>query len=447
MSSTTESRDWFEQLLARTPGDSETRPLAQARQEARRAVQELPIPGRRQEAWRYSSVGEVLAQHYAPAEPDLDLGLTSEVNDWLLPTTDTYRLLFINGHFAPALSNVEALPEGVTLGSLRSALHLDPSSLTIWFGQTANHRRDIFTALNTALMNDGLFIHLRRDVALERPIEVMHLNLAPERPLLIQPRNLVVLEAGSRAQLVERFRSIGESVYFHNGVSELLLEPGAELDHTRLQEESPQAYHLHESFLAQGADSRYRHRSVSLGGKWSRHDLQVRFQAEGADCETSGLGLVGDRQLMDLHLDVLHDTPRNASRHIYKAIAHGDGKAVFDGRILVAKDAQKTDAHLNNSNLLLSRRAEVDTKPQLEIYADDVQCSHGTSVGQLDPQQLFYLRSRGIDRDKAMKMLCVGFADEVLSAIGDEPVRHHAEQRMHAILDRVLDDKSEQSHA
>jgi Fe-S cluster assembly protein SufD len=448
MSSATESRLWFEQLLQQAEGDSDAPgTLAQARQQARQAVHELPIPGRRQEAWRYTSVGEVLAQQFAPASPDLDLELTAEVNDWLLPQTETYRLLFINGHFAPALSNGANLPEGVTLGSLRTALHLDPQTLTIWFGQTANHSQHIFTALNTALMNDGLFIHLRRDVALDRPIEVMHLNLAPEQPLLIQPRNLIVLEAGAKAELIERYRSCGESVYFHNGVSELLLEQGAELAHTRLQEESRQAYHLHESFLAQGADSRYRHNSVSLGGKWSRHDLQARFQAQGADCETHGLYLVGDRQLADQHLDILHNKPRNASRHTYKGIAYGNGKAVFDGRILVDRDAQKTDAHLNNKNLLLSRRAEVDTKPQLEIYADDVQCSHGTSVGQLEPQQLFYLRSRGIDTVNAMKMLCIGFAGEVLESIDNETIRQHAEQGMQAILDHVLDKISEQEHA
>jgi len=445
MSTVTESRQWFEQLLAQAV-EEEAVPnnLAQARAEARQAVHELPIPGRRQEAWRYSSVSELLEKNFAPAVAELDMDLTAEVDDWLLPQTDSYRLLFINGRFAPALSSVDNLPEGVSLGSLRSALHRDPHSLTIWFGQTANHSQHIFTALNTALMNDGLFIRIGKGIELDRPIEVMHLNLAPERPLLIQPRNLIVLESGARAELVERYRSCGESLYFHNGVSELLLEANAELQHTRLQEESAQAFHLHQSFLAQGRDSRYRSSSVALGGKWARHDLQVRFQAEGADCETHGLYLVGGRQLSDQHLDILHNTPRNASRHNYKGIAYDHGKAVFDGRILVAKDAQKTDAHLNNKNLLLSRRAEVDTKPQLEIYADDVQCSHGTSVGQLDPQQLFYMRSRGIESTTAMKMLCIGFAGEILESIDREAIRWHAEQKLHGMLDHVLDKMSEQ---
>lgn len=444
MSTATPSRDWFEQLLAHGGQDGETTPgLVNVREQARQAIQELPIPGRRQEAWRYTSVGEILGQDFTPAEADLDLGLTWEAKDWLLPTTNSYRLMFINGHFAPALSNVEELPEGVNLGGLGSVLRLDPKALNIWFGQAANHRHDIFTALNSALVNDGLFVHLDKGVELERPIEVMHLNLAPEQALLIQPRNLIVMEAGAKAQLVERFRSVGESVYFHNGVSELMLEPEAELDHVRLQEESPRAYHLHESFLAQGDNSRYRHHSINLGGKWSRHELQVRFQGQGADCDSHGLNLVGDRQISDQHLDVLHNTAGNSGNHTYKSIAYGDGKSVFDGRILVEKDAQKTDAHLNNQNLLLSRRAEVDTKPQLEIYADDVKCSHGTSVGQLDPQQLFYLRSRGIDRLTATKMLCIGFANEILSSIQDEHIRQHAEQAMLGILDQVLSQQDE----
>jgi Fe-S cluster assembly protein SufD len=218
-----------------------------------------------------------------------------------------------------------------------------------------------------------------------------------------------------------------------------LLEDNAALTHYRLQQESPRAYHMHQSFLAQAAHSQYRCTSLAMGGKWARHDLQVRFQAEGADCETNGLYLVGDRQLSDQHLDVMHSSPHNSSRHNYKGILHGAGRAVFDGRILVERNAQKTDAHLSNKNLLLTRNAEVDTKPQLEIYADDVKCSHGTTVGQLEPEQLFYLRSRGIDSSTAIKMLCLGFAGEILETIEQQPVREHTERILHGLLDNVSD--------
>ncbi len=437
-----DSRQWFTQFLQQaegTPAAEQYAWLNQARDTARSALQTLPLPGKKQEAWRYTSIEEILAHKFEPVSDDFDALQTEDVDNWLLPETDAYRLVFANGRFVPALRNFDDLPEGVTLGSLRYALSHDPVSLAIWFGQTANHTEHIFTALNTALINDGLFVHIRRDVILERPIEVIHLNLGLDKPQLIQPRNLLVLERGAKAQLIERYESSGESVYFYNAVSEILLEENATLSHYRLQQESRKAYHLQQSFLAQAAHSQYRSTYLALGGKWARHNLEVSFQAEGAECETNGLYLVGDKQLSDQHLDVKHSRPRNASLHNYRGILHGSGRAVFDGRILVDKDAQQTDAHLSNKNLLLSRNAEIDTKPQLEIYADDVKCSHGTTVGQLEPEQLFYMRSRGINTITAMKMLCLGFAGEILDRIDLPPLRDHAEKQIQALLAQATD--------
>lgn len=437
-----DSRQWFTQFLQQaegTPAAEQYAWLNQARDTARSALQTLPLPGKKQEAWRYTSIEEILAHKFEPVSDDFDALQTEDIDNWLLPETDAYRLVFANGRFVPALRNFDNLPEGVTLGSLRYALSHDPVSLAIWFGQTANHTEHIFTALNTALINDGLFVHIRRDVILERPIEVIHLNLGLDKPQLIQPRNLLVLERGAKAQLIERYESSGESVYFYNAVSEILLEENVTLSHYRLQQESRKAYHLQQSFLAQAAHSQYRSTYLALGGKWARHNLEVSFQAEGAECETNGLYLVGDKQLSDQHLDVKHSRPRNASLHNYRGILHGSGRAVFDGRILVDKDAQQTDAHLSNKNLLLCRNAEIDTKPQLEIYADDVKCSHGTTVGQLEPEQLFYMRSRGINTITAMKMLCLGFAGEILDRIDLPPLRDHAEKQIQALLAQATD--------
>ena len=442
MKSATDSRQWFTQFLQQGEGATAAEQhawLNQARDTARSAMQSLPLPGKKQEAWRYTSIEEILAHEFEPVSADFDALQTEDVDNWLLPETKAYRLVFANGRFVPALRNFDDLPEGVTIGSLRYALSHDPVSLAIWFGQTANHTEHIFTALNTALINDGLFVHIKRDVILERPIEVVHLNLGLDKPQLIQPRNLLVLESGAKAQLIERYESSGESVYFYNAVSEITLEENAILQHYRLQQESRKAYHLQQSFLAQAAHSQYRSTYLALGGKWARHNLDVSFQAEGAECETNGLYLVGDKQLSDQHLDVKHSRPRNASRHNYKGILHGSGRAVFDGRILVDRDAQQTDAHLSNKNLLLSRNAEIDTKPQLEIYADDVKCSHGTTVGQLEPEQLFYMRSRGIDTITAMKMLCLGFAGEILDRIELSPLRDHAEKQIQGLLAQATD--------
>jgi Fe-S cluster assembly protein SufD len=245
------------------------------------------------------------------------------------------------------------------------------------------------------------------------------------------------MEQGTKAEISERYISTGDSVYFFNGISEILLEERADLNHVYLQDESGQAFHLHKSFLSQGKDSRYKSSAISYGSKWARKELQVRFQAEHAECQTNGLYLVGSDQLSDQHLEVVHNRPGNNSYHRYKGIAYGTGRAIFDGRVIVEKDAQKTDAQLTNHNLLLSRDAEVDTKPQLEIYADDVKCSHGTTVGQLDPEQLFYLRSRGISKQAAMRMLCAGFAGEVVESVDMEQIRDYVIKKLDSIIEHV----------
>lgn len=215
-------------------------------------------------------------------------------------------------------------------------------------------------------------------------------------------------------------------MYFNNAVMEIVLGRGAELQHDRLQEESPSAYHLAALHVAQSGDSRYRHVTAAIGGAWARTGVTLSLDGERAAAELDGIYLARDRQINDVHVDVRHNVPDCTSRETYKGILDGSGRAVFDGRILVERNAQKTDAALSNDNLVLSRKAEVDTKPQLEIYADDVRCSHGTTVGQLDDTMMFYLRSRGISHDAARQMLCLGFADEILNRFSTKSLRERA---------------------
>lgn len=440
MTTTTPPRDWFQHILQRAEADhvADALPwLHKARVQATDALSRLPIPDRQQEAWRYTAIDGLLQTDFTPAHAEFAALQAEDIDSWLLAATQSYRLVFANGRLVPTLRNFTDLPEGVVIGSLRQALSRDPHAMTIWFGQTANHSEDVFTALNTALCNDGLYLHVRPGVRVERPIEVLYLNLEVEAPQLIQPRTVVVLERGASVQLVERYMSTGESKYFYNGVSEILLEDTASLTHCRLQQESRQAYHRQQSFLAQGAHSQYDFTDLSVGGKWARHDLQVRFQAEQASCTTRGLYLVGDGQLQDHHLNVLHTKPGNNSDHHYKGILHGKGRGVFDGRILVGKEAQHTAARLVNNNLLLSREAEIDTKPQLEIYADAVTCSHGTTVSQLDPEQLFYLRSRGIAMPLATQLLCEGFIAEILAKLTLPSVQEYATRIIQKLLKNV----------
>lgn len=440
MNAPAEQRDWFRRLLPDAGRDNaETQPewMERIRAEARAAVAELPVPHRKQEAWRYTSIDGLLDNSFRPGGEESGREIP-RLEDHLEPLEHAWRLVFVNGRYHPALSSPES-PAGISMGSLREMLIRDPARLATWFEQTRAHTGEIFTALNTALINDGLYLHLAAGVHLEHPVEVIHLHLDRETAMLTQPRNLVVLEAGAKATLVERFVGAAKAVYFHNTVSELVLEKDADLTHYRLQDESGDAYHLSALHLRQEKGSRYRGTSLSYGGRWARTDIHTAFRAEGARCELYGLYTVGDRQLADFHLDVRHSVPGCTSRERFKGILHGRGRAVFDGSILVEKQAQHSDAQLANDNLMLTRDAEVDTKPQLEIHADDVKCSHGTTVGQLDPQQVYYLRSRGITETEARRMLCQGFAGEIIDTIAIPALRDLATERMSAILDPALD--------
>ena len=436
-----QQRSWVQQLMtdaeAGLPGKT-LGWLTHAREAARQAVTELPVLDRKQEAWRYTSIEALLKQRFRPASDTDDLP-AQDINDYLLPALDTYRLVFANGRCDPQLSSINDLPDGVSLGSLRAGLTTDPELLATWFGQTANHTEHVFTAMNTALVNDGVFVHVGSQVELDRPIEVIYLSQTDEELLLMQPRNLIMLDAGAKATLIERFIGFGQSPYFHNNLTEISVGKGASLKHYRVQDESRSAYHLSSLYLSQQAQSRYQGTTLAFGSAWARTEYHTTFKQDGAACELNGLYTVGDGQLTDFHLDVQHSVPGCVSREQFKGVLYGKGRAVFDGRILVDKQAQHSDAQLTNDNLMLTRNAEVDTKPQLEIYADDVKCSHGTTVGQLDPQQVFYLRSRGIDEAAARKMLCLGFAGEVLDSIEVPALRDAATRKLSDTLNAAVE--------
>jgi len=396
--------------------------LMNQRRGAVESLARLGVPQRRQESWRYTSLERLLGQGFVPAAGTI-APQDSDLESLLLPKLDTWRLVFVNGRFAPNHSDLDGLPPGVMATSLLQSIGSNPIVASRWLGRAAGAPEHAFSALNTAAIQDGLLIHLPRGLQLERPIEVLYLTSAPGCATVVHPRALVLLEAGARATLIERFAGHDHSLYFNNALTEIFLEDGAELEHQQLQQESPAAFHLHSLFVNQNGRSRYQNTGFILGGTWSRNEIRVDFLGTEARADLQGLYVTGEQQLSDVHLDIRHTHPGCTSRADYRGLLHGKGRAVFDGRIIVNPDAHKSDAHLHNANLLLSRNAEVDTKPQLEIYADDVKCSHGASVGQLDPAQLYYLRSRGIDAAQARHMLCLGFAGEILERCRIEPLR------------------------
>ncbi|WP_455203111.1 Fe-S cluster assembly protein SufD [Kaarinaea lacus] len=429
-------QEWLHNLLQSSneelPGEALPW-LKQTRETAKRSLVTTVLPHRKSEAWRYTNIDRLLKQHFQPLGAPQDIDVDA-VNKWLLPHSESYRIAFVNGRCVPHLSNTSENPCDITMGSLRAALSLEPELVAKYLGHIATMPEDIFTHLNSAAINDGLFVHIPAQRKLDKPIEVIHLNTNADGAIAVQPRHLIVLEQGAEATVIERFISNTNSVYFHNNVYEIELDTNAQLTHHRIQEESRNSFHLSRLNLLQRATSRYQGDSLAFGANWSKTDIAAKLNEPGAECNLGGLYLVDDSRFTDFHLNVEHNAPHCSSREDFKGILAGKGRAVFDGRIYVAKDAQKTDAQLSNKNLLLSHDAEVDTKPQLEIFADDVKCSHGTTVGQLLPEQVFYLRSRGISESDAKKLLCLGFADEILNSLNITQLIEYSQQRVAELL-------------
>jgi len=394
---------------------------------------EMPLPERKQEAWRYTSTAFFEEQSFqlAPREPFRALEI-SDIED-LLVAEDTYRMVFVNGHFAPQLSDRLPQMQGLGIETLANGAGTVDASVREQLASIAPHRH-VFEAMNTALASDGVLLHLAAGTQLDKPLELLHVTVGAEEPTLLHPRHLIVAEAGAKAQVIERYCPLGESRYFTNALIEVSLAEGAQLQHQRLQEESSEAQHISDLHVRQQAKSDYRLVQASLGGAWSRSDVRLELLGEQARAEVDGLLIASDRQLNDMHLEVRHVAPGCSSRESVKGILDGKGRIVFDGHIHVAREGQKTDAVLSNDNLMLSRSAEVDTKPQLEIFADDVKCSHGTTVGELDQNMLFYLRSRGIGPIQAQRMLCQGFAQQPIDAIQDEALRERVSRQLAARL-------------
>lgn len=400
-------------------------------------VQELPLPDRRSESWRYTPLPPLLEQPFQPAEPEEELLYADDVAQLRLTDAGNPCIVLLNGFFMPGFST---LPDesSVQVQPLRTALAGGDKTVLARVGELSGEQAHLFAALNMAMLGEGVYVRIPAGAVLASPLEILHISVSFESERLAQPRLLLVVEEGAQATVVEHYAHVGDTLRLNNVVTEVFLEAGAQLHHPRLQDESLRTRHLNSLYLRQAADSRYRGVTLALGGAWSRSEFHVSFSGTGADCGLDGFYLSGDRQSHGMHLDVIHNLPGCVSRSRFKGILLGHGKAVFDGNIEVRPDAQKTDARLSNDNLLLSRDAEIATKPRLEIYADDVQCSHGTTVGQIDEEMLFYLRSRGIPHAQAVNMICSGFADEIIGACGLETLGNRAREMLSRQLAQAL---------
>jgi Fe-S cluster assembly protein SufD len=427
----------FERFAASRPA-SEPGTVADLRRAGIEGFAELGFPSLRWEEWRKTDVRPIVDTVFeratGPAPVEL-AGLAPHLFDGAV------RLVFVDGFYAAGLSAPGELPEGAYAGSLAAALEASPERLEPHLGRHVETGRNPFAALNTAFFADGALVHMPRGTVFETPIHLVFVSTVAAgsnagRPKVSYPRNLYVAGEASQLTVVETYVGAGEGVYFNCAATEIVVGPGAVVDHYKVQHESREAYHVTTQQLHQVGSSSFSSHSVMAGGAITRNDVNAVLDGEGIDAILNGLYLVNGTQLVDNHMRVDHAKPHGDSHELYKGVLDESAKSVFNGLIYVHPGAQKTDAKQTNRNLLLSPGALASSNPQLEIFADDVKCTHGSTIGQLDEEAVFYLRSRGIGEEAAKSLLTYAFAADVVERIKVAPVRKSLEDFLFARLPR-----------
>ena len=385
------------------------------------------FPTTRDEDWRFTNISALVRTQFRLARGSATSLIAADLAPWAMEGAAA-RLVFVDGRFEPALSNSDALPRGVTVNGLAKEIAQHPDSIAKHFGRYLNTERDPFCALNTAFAEDGAYIHVRRGTVVEQPIHLLFISTAGASPAMTHPRNMVVVEDEGQASIVEDYVSYGgEMPAFSNAVTELVAGGSANVTHTMIEREHLQTYNFSTLRIQQARSANVHSHSLLLGGALVRNNVHPVLAGEGGECLINGLFIGGGRQHLDNYMLVEHASPHCASRQFYNGILDDHSHGVFHGRIIVHKDAQKTDAKQTNRNLLLADDAQIDTKPQLEIYADDVKCTHGATIGQIEENALFYLRSRGIDEVAARGLLLEAFAGECIERMKPGVARDFSE--------------------
>jgi Fe-S cluster assembly protein SufD len=423
-SATSTAGGYLESLLA---GHAHVPASPLARQNELRAeavdrVGVLTVPTLRDEDWRFTDLSPLTRLSFQPVRAP-QCPAAADVLPFHLPEATT-RLVFVDGVHMPALSSA-APGGGLVVANLAAAGDAQRGTIEAHLGRHVEFRDNVFAALNTAFLHDGALVVAPRDTVAAAPVHLLFIATQPEAAT--HPRCLVVAETGSAVTVIEDYVALHDGAYFTNAVAEVALAENARVDHVRVQRESGKAFHIANGAVSLGRGSRYRSVSVAFGARISRHELSVVQAGEGVECSIDGLALIGERQLADTHTTIDHALPQGKSRQLHKCIVGGAAHAVFNGKIVVREGAQQTDSAQSSRNLLLSGRARVDTKPQLEIFADDVKCAHGATVGQLDAESVFYLTSRGLAEAAARNLLTYAFGAEIIDRIPVATLRQRLE--------------------
>lgn len=411
----------FERFENGKGGPSWLRPVRRAAIE--RSV-ELGFPTVRDEDWKFTNLAPLAKREFTPPTGAGHVTL-DDLSPFVFRGQESARLVFVNGSYQSELSDSCAQPGGVIACSLAQSIELNPDLVELHLAKHLDYRGDFFSALNTAFIEDGTFILVPDGARVERPIHVIYAMTETPSPSVTFPRNLVIVGRLAEATIVEEYVALGGEEYFTNSVTEVAAGDGAMVEHYRVQRESTRAFNVGTVRVQQARDSRVTCHGVLLGGGLVRNNVHPVLSGEGCECLINGVFMPGRKQHMDNFMRVEHVSPHCNSRQYYNGILKENGSGVFSGRIVVHKEAQKTDAKQTNRNLLLSDEAQMDSKPQLEIYADDVKCTHGATIGQLDDDAIFYLRSRGIPEETARTLLLFGFAGESLDRMSQEPIRDY----------------------
>ena len=429
----------FDALQRKAGAEDEPSWLRRLRENAFARFEELGFPATNQEEWKYTNVASIAKAKFEVAFESMKDSAqidSAQLQSFTYAEARRSLLVFINGHYSSELSSVEALPEGVIAmdihGALKDAKYGE--ILRDQLARSADYSENAFTALNTAFISSGAFLFISKGVSIDAPIHLLFIADVKEKAVASFPRILIVAEQGSSATVIESYASAHEEVYFTNAVVEIRLEDGARLNYYKVQRENSKAFHIATTQAELGRNSSFNSTTVTLGAQLSRHNINVMLDNEGAECWVDGLYIVGSGQHADTHSLIDHRKPHCTSHQLYKGILDGKSRAVFNGKVFVHENAQQTDAMQTNKNLLLSNEARVDTKPQLEIFADDVKCAHGATVGQLEEEELFYLSSRGLHPDIARNLLTYGFAEEVIEKIKVESIKAQLDE---AVLNRL----------
>ena len=384
---------------------------------------DLGFPTTKLERWRFTNVTPIAKTPFVLAPPaEVQV---STLAPYEVPSVSGLRLVFVNGRYVQNLSVLPDVPAGVSIRSLAETLAMDPGVVEADLGGLAAFDNDAFTAMNTALFSDGAVVRVAPNTSVETPLHLLFLSTVDDdgKSVMTHPRVLVHAGENSQLRVIETYAGPDDARYFTNAVTEIVAGPNAVVDHYKLLRDGLQAFHIASMHLRLARGATFSSHSITIGGGFVRNNVDAVLDGEGAECTLNGLYLTNGRRFVDNHTAIHHAKPHCASHELYKGILDDEARAVFNGKIIVELNAQKTDAKQTNSALLLSEGAQINTKPELEIFADDVKCTHGATIGQLNEEALFYLRSRGLSRHQARDVLIHAFASDLLNRIAIEPIR------------------------